>query len=764
MNTSPGPAPRFDDWKILGPGGGGTMIAPTISPHDPEIVVEHCDMTGGYITHDGGMSWRMFNLRGGLVCHVFDPNNPKVIYAGNAGLWRSEDTGQSWSLVLPDPAKNTQGHHRGDHGDYSLTTDDSQFPKDYPRVDAIAVDPADSRSLFVAFSSTRAEPASLYHSADYGVTWSRIKEFDGERILALHLQKGAPGTPSDVLAVFPSTVYRCIGGVWDWVGTPVTFRNAAAGVTKSGEPLLYATGPASWQGESLEGGAYISTDEGKTWQSTLNTFAGWDPSERHSPIRFNAIACAARDADVAYVSFSLRTQTGHAYGIIRTTDRGQHWSIVHKEAGQTDPRHPVSWLEARMPEGHSIYFDDIWSLGVAPTNGDICYVTDLFRTYSTHDGGQNWQTLNSYRLGSGWTTTGLDVTTCYGLHFDPQDPKRRYITYTDIGLCRSEDGGQSWINSVEGVPGPWKNTTYWIALDPTVKDLLWGAFGHNHDLPRPKMWRRTDPDDFQGGVCVSTDGGKSWTPSTAGMPETAVTHILLDPTSPPGQRVLYACGFGKGVFKSSDNGKTWTLKNQGITQTQPFAWRITRATEGTLYLIVSRRSENGEIGDEGDGALYRSTNGAEHWERMALPAGCNGPSGLTIDPVHSSRLYLAAWGARTPGGDTGGGIFVSDDSGKTWKPVFDQVQHVYDVTIDPKHPDTLYICGFDASAYRSTDAGKTWQRIRGYNFHWGHRIILDPEDASKIYITTYGGSLWHGPAAGDPKALEDVRTPIPITP
>src|SRR4051794_23869843 len=43
----PGPAPRFDQWKVIGPGGGGTMISPTVSPHDPNVVVEHCDMTGG---------------------------------------------------------------------------------------------------------------------------------------------------------------------------------------------------------------------------------------------------------------------------------------------------------------------------------------------------------------------------------------------------------------------------------------------------------------------------------------------------------------------------------------------------------------------------------------------------------------------------------------------------------------------------------------------------------------------------------------------
>src|SRR6185369_4059338 len=102
---------RFDKWEILGPGGGGTMIAPTISPHDPNVVVEHCDMTGAYITLNGGKGWRMFNLKGTLPVHVFDPGNPKVIYAGNTGVWRSEDGGRGWSLIFPDPKKHTIGHH-----------------------------------------------------------------------------------------------------------------------------------------------------------------------------------------------------------------------------------------------------------------------------------------------------------------------------------------------------------------------------------------------------------------------------------------------------------------------------------------------------------------------------------------------------------------------------------------------------------------------------------------------------------------------------
>jgi photosystem II stability/assembly factor-like uncharacterized protein len=125
-------------------------------------------------------------------------------------------------------------------------------------------------------------------------------------------------------------------------------------------------------------------------------------------------------------------------------------------------------------------------------------------------------------------------------------------------------------------------------------------------------------------------------------------------------------------------------------------------------------------------------------------------------------MYLAAWGQERSDVDAGGGVFLSTDAGGTWRPIFQDSQHVYDVTVDPRNAEVLYICGFDAAAYRSADRGAHWTRIRGYNFKWGHRVIPDPNDESKIYITTYGGSVWHGPALGDPKAPEDISTPVPV--
>ncbi len=148
----------------------------------------------------------------------------------------------------------------------------------------------------------------------------------------------------------------------------------------------------------------------------------------------------------------------------------------------------------------------------------------------------------------------------------------------------------------------------------------------------------------------------------------------------------------------------------------------------------------------------------EHRPAVSLPEGVNGPNGLAIDPEDPRRLYLAVWGRRTPSGARDGGIYLSSDGGQSWTNILSADQHVYDVTVDPR-TGVLYAAGFESSAWRSSDRGRSWQRIRGFNFKWGHRVIPDPRDPEKIYITTFGGSVWHGPAMGDPEALEDILTP-----
>ena len=748
-----GPAPRFDSWRVIGPGGAGGMFLPTVSPHDPNIVLEHCDMTGTYVSLDGGESWRMFSLRSTVSALAFDQKTPGVLYAGNAVLWRSEDTGRTWSMVFPDPKKNTVEHMRDDHAAPMFTTSDPSFPS-RQHVRFIAVDPNDSKRIYVTFvgsgrfAQAGALPTTeLFESRDYGRSWTKIKDFTAEQV---HLVYMLPGSP-DLRVVGESGVYRLNGGQWRQHPAPqgVKFISASAGA-QDGRELIYAT-------TGRGGGVYVSRDGGSTWENPRTALPG-GPA-------FLSIACSSRNAATAYVGVSTpRTPASDAryYGVAKTADGGKTWSICYRESSEPADNVEHSWVADFY--GGAGPIRDIF---VAPTNPNVVHLTDSCpRALRTTDGGRTWEEEMSAYRGKDrwgrdkWTTIGFDVTTCYGVHFDPFRPKNILISYTDIGMWKSNDGGQSWMSSIFGIPPHWFNTTYWIEFDPKVSGQVWGAFSRTHDLPRPKMWRRTDPDTFQGGIGWSHDGGDHWIVAQ-GLPETAVTHILLDPESPVGSRTLYAAGFGKGVYKSTDNGKTWALKNNGIDSKQPFAWRLTRAKNGTLYVVIARRSEN-KIGDWEDGALYRSTDGAEHWTKMKLPEGSNGPTGLTLDPGDNNRMYLSAWGYQTPEGDTSGGVYLSTDGGGTWKNIVTAQQHVYDVTVDPEDPNIVYHCGFNSGAWRSADRSATWKKVMGFNFKWGHRVVPDPYDRSKIYITTFGGSVWHGPAEGDPNAVEDIVTPVKI--
>ena len=726
------PAPRQDVWTVIGPGGGGAMFYPTVSPHDPRTAVVACDMTGSYITHDGGESWRMFNLRQPVRMFAFDPSERRTIYAGAAELFRSTDNGDTWQLVYPSP-KTVKGVTMGDDHAGERVTGPAEGPG---TIAALAVDPADSHMLYAAARIPR-QPLSLWISKDWGATWEKSADLPGGARNIWVDPHSPKGNPTLYVAGTNAMAVR-ENGAWRTGDSPGTLTGVSVGFPASGPAVVYATA-----GDKI----YVSDDGGLKWrESPLPGFQA----------RVSAIAASLLHPDVAYVSYNgLRSPLTAHLGVAKTTDRGRHWELVRKDAQGVGDNVHEAWQTARFGAG---WGSNPLGIGVSPNNPDICFTTDYGRTFRTYDGGKTWQAAYSTQTADGgWTTTGLDVTTCYGVHFDPFDPKHMFISYTDIGLFGSNNGGASWTSAtVNGVPRPWVNTTYWIEFDPQARGRIWGVMSGVHDLPRPKMWRSRSPERYNGGVCLSEDGGRTWRVTSEGMPPTAATHILLDPGSPVQARVLYVAGFGRGVFKSVDGGGHWALKNSGIEGAQPFAWRLARDSRGTLYLVVARRNEGPAFGNEGDGALYRSSDGAEHWTRILLPKGVNGPNGLAIDPRDPRRLYLAAWGRSTPEGALDGGIFLSTDGGTTWRNTLARDQHIYDVTVDPRDPDVIYASGFESSAWRSTDRGRTWRRIRGYNFKWGHRVIPDPVDKTKIYITTFGGSVWHGPTAGDPKASEDI--------
>jgi len=709
------------------------MFHATVSPHDPNEVLVACDMTGSYISHDGGKSWRMFNLRGTVGFFAFDPLQPHTIYAGTQGLWRSTDDGQSWNLVWPKPSAVHGIRMNSDHADEIFVAE----PNALGQIVAFAIDPADSHTLVAA--GVKEGKAALFVSKDSGNTWEKSRDLT-EAPRRIWIDPLSSKTERDLYIAGKNAVTVRYRGKWQQRPAPkdIAFTDISAGFSAQGA-TLYA---------SSDAGVFLSRDGGVSWLSSPLPGSGAE---------VRAIATSLNHPESAYASYRHLQLDGKTWmGVAQTRDAGRTWTLGWKEDKTASPNIHDAWISKQISVD---WGENPLGLGVADQDPKICYGTDFGRTMMTTDGGESWRAAYSRKTPDGdWTSTGLDVTTNYGYLFDPFDHNRQFIPTTDIGLFRSEDKGRSWTRSVNGVPEEWSNTTYWVAFDPAVRGRMWGVMSGTHDLPRPKMWRHTPVTKYRGGVCSSVDGGRTWKPSNAGMPETAPTHILLDPSSPAGKRTLWVAAMGRGVYKSTDDGATWVLKSQGIVQNEPLAWRLARAGDGTLYVVIARRSEDGSIGTDGDGAIYKSTDGAESWTAVTLPEGVNGPNGITIDPQDPNRLYLATWTRAAGTESVGGGIFLSGNGGKSWRNVLHRDQHIYDVTIDPRDAATLYASGFESSAWRSTDRGEHWTRIAGFNFKWGHRVMPDLEHPGIIYISTFGGGVWHGASSGDQRP-PDIATP-----
>lgn len=760
------PNGRNDTWKIVGEGGGGAMFYPTVSPQNPDYAFVSCDMSQSFVTYNGGQSWRMFCLRGVVRYYVFDPIDPNTIYAKSIGLFRSTDKGNTWKIVYPDPEEITGIVQKGDEANEYLTVKDHSQRE----VMALAVDPADSKKLYAVISIN--DTITFCSSNDWGKQWTKEKNLE-DRAKNIYILPSSPKADRTVYITGRNGITVRENGKWVINKGPKDVKmltEFSGGYDQDQKKLIiYAvSGKSYFNPDGDISGIHCTTDGGKTWGNRQDGLLKYCVANSGYP-EWRTIATSALHPEVVYVSYnSMKTANDTtSIGVARSEDYGKTWKLVWQDRltkqgdiysknykkGWVDERHGPTWGE------------NPFSIGVSPANPDVCYATDFGRAIKTSNGGTTWEQLYANKKnGAGWISTGLDVTTGYSVVFDPFDKNHLFFVSTDVGLMESLDGGESWMSATKdnGVPNNWQGNTYHLTFDPEVKGRAWAVMSGVHDLPRYKMWRRVGFTGFTGGILMTDDGSKSWKVISGDIGEAAMTHILIDPLSNKDSRILYACAFGKGVYKSLDGGKTWQQKNNGIEGKEILAWSmVRREKDGVLFLLVNRRKDDGTIGTEQDGAIYKSGDGAEHWSKISLPDEANSPTSLIVDPANASRILISTWG-RMPKDQSssyiGGGIYITNDDCKTWKQVLGKDQFIHDLTYDP-HYKVYYACGFNSSAYRSDDQGETWKRIKGFNHKLGRRVDVDPRNPDMIFISTYGAGVWYGLAKGDAQAIEDIITP-----
>jgi len=101
-------------------------------------------------------------------------------------------------------------------------------------------------------------------------------------------------------------------------------------------------------------------------------------------------------------------------------------------------------------------------------------------------------------------------------------------------------------------------------------------------------------------------------------------------------------------------------------------------------------------------------------------------------------------------GSVGGGVWKTNDAGRTWRPIFDSqpIASIGAIAVAPSDSNIVYVGSGEADMrssisygngmYKSTDAGKTWTPIRLEDSRQIGRILVDPRDPNKVFVAALG--------------------------
>ncbi|MBM3404715.1 MAG: hypothetical protein FJY10_07485 [Bacteroidetes bacterium] len=198
-----------------------------------------------------------------------------------------------------------------------------------------------------------------------------------------------------------------------------------------------------------------------------------------------------------------------------------------------------------------------------------------------------------------------------------------------------------------------------------------------------------------------------------------IADFAVDPEN---RDLIYVAVAIGNVWKTMNHGTTWEPIFDSYGSYSIADVEIDPNNRHVIWVGTGEFNSQRSVG-YGDG-VYKSEDDGKSFTHMGLKQSEH-IGRIILDP-RNSHIYVAAqgplWG---PGGDRG--LYKSTDGGKTWNKILHISEHtgINDVVMDPRNPDVLYASAYqrrrhvftlinggpEAAIYKSTDAGSTWQKL-----------------------------------------------------
>ncbi|MBN8712660.1 MAG: hypothetical protein J0H50_01625 [Xanthomonadales bacterium] len=326
---------------------------------------------------------------------------------------------------------------------------------------------------------------------------------------------------------------------------------------------------------------------------------------------------------------------------------------------------------------------------------------------------------------------GGRVTTVTGV---PSQPRTFYMGVASGGLWKTTDAGASWVPISDGqIPVGSMGSVDVSLSNPDIVYVGTGSEGIRSNVSTGR------------GVYKSTDAGATW--QFVGLRDAGqIGAVRIDPTNPD---IVYVAAVGnaftdnaeRGVFRTRDGGKTWTKVLFVSDSVGSSDLELQPGNPNVIYAGMwhGQRKPWTIISGSKDGGLYKSTDGGDHWTKLAggLPSGLFGKSNIAVTAANPNRVYALIEAK------PGGGLYRSDDAGAHWTLATDKPQLItrpfYYTTLaaDPTNADVVY-AGAEGF-FKSVDAGKTFANMptpHGDN----HDMWINPHDGKVMIQANDGGA------------------------